>query len=101
MRVFVTGATGLIGRRLAARLDERGDTVAALSRSADAARRLPASCEVVAGDPSEPGPWLERLAAADAVVHLAGEPILARRWRRRFKQRLRDSRVRSTSLIAE
>jgi uncharacterized protein (TIGR01777 family) len=34
-------------------------------------------------------------------VHLAGENVFARRWRSRFKQRIRDSRVNSTCLIAE
>ena len=36
MRVFVTGATGLIGRRLVTALLARGDAVVALSRKANA-----------------------------------------------------------------
>src|SRR5262245_54319804 len=101
MRVFVTGATGLIGRRLVSALRQRGDAIVVLSRSPDAASSLPAGCEVVTGDPSVRGHWLDHLRGCDAVVHLAGEPIMARRWRKSFKQRLRDSRVLSTRLIAE
>ena len=94
MRVLVTGGTGLVGRRVVARLRERGDDAVVLSRSASGAGFLTA-------DPTVPGPWLDELAACDAVVHLAGEPIAARRWTKAFRQTVIDSRERSTRLIAE
>ncbi len=97
MRIFVTGGTGLVGRRLIPRLVERGDRVILLSRRS----MPPANSETVTGDPSVAGPWLEHLADCDAVIHLAGEPILARRWRSKFRKKLFDSRVLSTQLIAE
>lgn len=40
------------------------------------------------------------LAGAGAVIHLAGEPIGARRWSEDQKRRIRESRVRSTELLA-
>ena len=40
MRVFVAGATGVLGRPLVTRLRERGHAVVAMTRCADAARRL-------------------------------------------------------------
>lgn len=101
MRVFVTGGTGLVGRRVVARLRDRGDEVTVLSRSADAANRLPAGTHVLTGDPTAPGPWLGELATTDGVIHLAGESIAAHRWTREFKEKLRHSRVASTQLIAE
>ena len=39
-RIFVTGATGVIGRALVTRLTERGDELVALARSDEAAREL-------------------------------------------------------------
>ncbi len=99
MRVLVTGGTGLVGSRLLPRLLERNDEVLVLTRQEKPA--LPAGCTSVAGEATAPGPWLDRLAECDAVVHLAGENIFAHRWRSRFKQRIRDSRVDSTRLIAE
>ena len=101
MRVFVTGGTGLVGRRVVARLRDRGDEVTVLSRSADAATRLPAGTRVLTGDPTVPGPWLDELAATDGVIHLAGESIARHRWTKKFKAELRRSRVESTRLIAE
>ncbi|HKB04503.1 MAG TPA: TIGR01777 family oxidoreductase [Gemmataceae bacterium] len=93
MRVLVTGGTGLVGRRVVARLRGRGDEAIVLSRSARP--------DVLTGDPTTPGPWLDALAGCDAVMHLAGEPIAGHRWTREFKQKVLDSRVVSTRVIAE
>jgi uncharacterized protein (TIGR01777 family) len=41
------------------------------------------------------------LEGVDAVVHLAGESVAAGRWSQARKQRIRDSRVLGTRLIAE
>lgn len=99
MRVLVTGATGLVGRAACAALVERGHEVVAVSRAPGAAR-LPPAVRVVAGDPATPGPWQEALAAADACLHLAGEPIAEGRWTAGKKRRIRESRVRSTENVA-
>jgi uncharacterized protein (TIGR01777 family) len=93
MRVFVSGGTGLVGRRVVGRLRDRGDEAIVLSRSPGAG--------TVTGDPTVAGLWLDELASCDGVIHLAGEPIAAHRWTTRFRQKVLDSRVRSTGLIAE
>lgn len=101
VHVFVTGATGLIGRALVHALLRRGDFVTTLSRSADAARRLPPGVRHLQGDPAGPGRWEDELARTDACVHLAGEPIAAGRWTEERRRRIRASRVDSTRRIAE
>lgn len=93
MRVLVTGGTGLVGRRVVARLRERGDAVVVLSRSSRPG--------VVQGDPAVAGPWLDDLATCDAVIHLAGEPVAEHRWAAAFRQKVLESRVQSTALIAQ
>lgn len=100
MHVFVTGATGLVGRAVCEALVGRGEEVSALSRSPGAAARLPPGVRVVQGDPASPGPWQDVLARCDACVHLAGEPIAEGRWSAEKKRRIRESRVRSTEHVA-
>lgn len=102
MRVFVTGSTGLIGRRVVQALLAREDAVVPLSRKPLPPDHFgPGACEPAVGDPTTPGPWLDQLAACDAVVHLAGEPIAGNRWTDEFLKLVRSSRVDSTRLIAE
>lgn len=100
MHVFVTGATGLVGRAVCAELRANGHTVTALSRGADAASRLPAGVRVVTGDPTSAGAWQEELARCDACVHLAGESIAGARWTAERKRRIRETRTRSTANVA-
>ncbi|HKX00308.1 MAG TPA: TIGR01777 family oxidoreductase [Bryobacteraceae bacterium] len=81
MNISVTGATGFIGRNLVHALAEKGHSVRALSRAA---------WNVTAGEPPA-----ESIAAADAIIYLAGEPV-AQRWTPWAKRRIRDSRVLGT-----
>ncbi len=96
-KVIVTGATGLIGRELIARLADRGDTVIALSRDAGRARSvLGDAVEAVSWeDPTLAPPPEAALAGGDAVIHLLGEPI-AQRWTEAVKETIRDSRILAT-----
>ncbi len=69
--LFVTGATGFIGRRLLQRL-----TSDSLSEVRCLTRRPgppagPPRREAVVGDLATPGPWVERLAGCETVLHLA------------------------------
>jgi uncharacterized protein YbjT (DUF2867 family) len=66
--IVLTGATGLIGRLLAAELAESGDghEVRAITRSPRHAG-LPAGVEVVEGDPRRPGTLADALRGADAL----------------------------------
>jgi NADH dehydrogenase len=71
--VLVTGATGFIGRRVAARLSTAGYVVRCLVRPAYKERRLPpgVSVHMVAGDLANPPALRVALQNVDAVVHLA------------------------------
>lgn len=93
MRVVVSGASGLIGTALSAELIAAGDDVVRL------VRRQARSAGEVGWDPSsELDP--AALSGADAVVHLSGAPIAAKRWTPARKAELRASRITSTRTLA-
>lgn len=93
-RVIVTGATGLIGKRLCATLQAKGYAVVVFSRDPDEARtRVPNAAEYIGWTPSESGPWSTVVDGAFAVVHLGGASVYGKRWTRRYKAEIRDSRV--------
>jgi len=94
MRVFLTGASGLLGGLLIDRLLARGDEVRGLSRRPPASSR--AGLTWIAGDVNSAGEWQRHLEGTDAVVHLAGESLAARRWTARQKERIQHSRVAAT-----
>ena len=80
MRVFVTGATGFIGRALIPRLQRDGHAVVAWVRSPARARGLlGAEVELVHADTALDG-LVAAIERCDAVVNLAGEPLMGGRW---------------------
>jgi uncharacterized protein len=103
LRVALTGATGLIGGRLLARLREDGAETTILTRNAARTRQrlsLTSSERALDWQPTSEAAPADALRGRDAVVHLAGEPI-AQRWSEDVKRELRDSRVLGTqNLVA-
>ncbi|HEX3947287.1 MAG TPA: TIGR01777 family oxidoreductase [Acidimicrobiales bacterium] len=100
MTVLLSGAGGLIGRALADQLAGDGEEVVPLIRPGGSAHPGPS----VPWDP-EAGTIdrtaLDRHGPFRAVVHLAGTGIGAGRWTTGRRTRIRDSRIRSTHLLAE
>jgi len=71
--VFVTGATGYIGRALVPALLARGHHVRMLVRPGSE-RRAPAGAQCVRGDALQAGSYRDLVAPADTFVHLVGTP---------------------------
>lgn len=95
--VAITGASGLIGTALRHFLTTGGHRVLRLVRSREAA----AADDAVYWSVREREIHAERLRSADAVVHLAGEPLVQLpRWTEEKKRRILESRVAGTELVA-
>ncbi|SFS32956.1 NAD-dependent epimerase/dehydratase family protein [Marininema halotolerans] len=72
MRVFVTGASGFVGKRLIRRLVEEGHHVLALSRNDQVAEGLKKiGVTPVRGTLEDIASWSENLSGVDVLVHLA------------------------------
>ncbi len=95
--VLVSGATGFIGGHLVRRLVARGDQVIVLTRDADRALyRFGPHVSIVTrlGDVG-PGTHI------DAIVNLAGAPILGLPWTRARRHELRVSRIETTRALVD
>jgi len=91
----VSGSSGLIGSALTAALEAEGHEVRRMVRREQA----PGSGEI-RYDPLAGRIEAEKLEGLDGLVHLAGENVAAGRWTAARKERIRESRVKGTRLIA-
>jgi uncharacterized protein (TIGR01777 family) len=94
LKITISGASGLIGRRLLKTLAAEGHALQVLSRHAGT--NMPGNIKVFPWDPSKGEPPAEAFRDADAVIHLAGEPV-AQRWNDEVKRKIRESRVAGTA----
>ena len=105
MKIAITGATGLVGSRLVAKLNQEGHQILVLTRNPNKAQKVfPASAysqlEIVQYTPQESGEWQKSISGCDGVVNLAGEPI-AERWSPQQKQAIMSSRQIGTRKLVE
>ncbi len=99
MTVLIFGASGLIGRALTAALNEGGHRVVAATRDRRRVNDLPA--DVREWNPREPQLPVDLFEGVDAVVNLTGANIAAKRWTRRRKQEILNSRVETNRKIVQ
>jgi uncharacterized protein (TIGR01777 family) len=92
--VVIAGASGLIGSALTDHLRERGHRVTRL------VRRPPSGADESRWDPYADQVDQSVIDAADVVVNVAGETLLANPHSRRWARRMRDSRVVTTRVLA-
>jgi len=94
-RIAVTGASGLIGSSLIGYLKSQGHTVQRL------VRRPAVSSEEITWDPIAGTVDMEALAGVDAVIHLAGAGVSDKRWTKKYKSEILNSRLLGTTTIAK
>ena len=100
-KIVLTGATGFLGKKIIRKLIDRGDEICILTRSAENAKKIfPTVNSIIEWSPDS-NVWYSLLEGADAVINLAGENVLARRWIEEHMRKILSSRVNSVqSLIS-
>ena len=93
-RIAITGASGLIGTALVGKLKSDGYTVQRL------VRRPTVSSEEIFWNPATQEIDLDALAGVDAVIHLAGAGVGDKRWTKKYKSEILNSRLLGTTTIA-
>ncbi len=100
MKIFITGANGLVGTSLGRFLLSEGHEVTGLVRSEAKGRLLPAGETYVLGEGTRAGAWQDAVAGRDVLINLAGVPIF-KRWTAAYKQLLRDTRIITTRNLVD
>jgi uncharacterized protein (TIGR01777 family) len=94
MKIVISGASGLIGTQLVAKLSQSGHEVIRL------VRRSPKAGEIQ-WNPKSGTLDASALEGVDAVIHLSGAGIGDKRWSDGYRKEILDSRTDTTALLAK
>ena len=94
-KILVAGSSGLIGTQLVAFLDTGNHDVWKLVR-----RKADSNKKEISWNPSEGKIDSSEIEGFDIVIHLGGVGIGDKRWSKKRKAAIRDSRVDSTTLLS-
>ena len=93
-RIAITGASGLIGTALVGHLRSEGHTVQRF------VRRPVVAPDEIQWDPKTGYVDIDALRGVDAVIHLAGVGVGDKRWSKKYKSEILNSRLLGTTAIA-
>ena len=93
-RIAITGASGLIGTALVGHLRSEGHTVQRF------VRRPVVAPDEIQWDPKTGYVDIEALRGVDAVIHLAGVGVGDKRWSKKYRSEILNSRLLGTTAIA-
>jgi len=94
-QILITGATGMLGKKLINALHESGHRVSVLTRKATSIKNATVYLWDVYKQTIDPN----CLQGIDTIIHLAGENIAEKKWTKERKQQIIDSRVMSAQLL--
>jgi hypothetical protein len=94
-RVIITGGTGLIGKHLSRKLKEKGYNVSLLSRK----NKLDSDIPMYSWNPEKNEIDHKAISSADYIIHLAGAGIGDKRWTKKRRQLISDSRIKTCELL--
>lgn len=100
MKIFITGATGFVGRQLSTLLLLEGHMVSGVGTRTRQDVIKHENFSYISADTTRQGSWQEALADVDAVINLAGKSIFGR-WSDQYKKRIYDSRILTTRNLVD
>lgn len=97
MKILITGGKGLVGKALSKHLESKGHELSILSRNPD----KDAGLKEYYWNPSQKKIDEQALQHIDCIIHLAGANIAEKRWTKRRRKELYESRVEATQFLFE
>ncbi len=95
-RVLITGGSGLVGLRLSELLTEKGFEVSHLSRNPTKGTYQSFHWDIKKNEIDK-----EAIKNCDTIIHLAGAGVASKRWTKKWKDEIYNSRIDSTRLLVE
>ena len=100
MKIFITGATGFIGTNLVKKLLQDNHEVVCSVRNTEKARKKLGEKVTLFPSHSFHNHLKKTIATCDAVINLAGEPII-KKWTKENKKLIYDSRIKTTQKLMQ
>ncbi len=100
MKILVIGGTGFIGRYLTGFFLLKGFNVTVVGLRKEKPYFLSSSVKYISADTTKQREWAKEVKGSDVVINLAGLSI-ARRWNKKVKKALRESRIKTTRNVVE
>ncbi len=100
MKVLITGGLGFVGSQLSRLLLQKGHEVTLVGHAPPSNPDVPRGARPILADTTIEGPWQDAVSEQDVVVNLAGASIF-RRWDRKVRLLIYDSRLRTTRNVVE
>ncbi|MFA5405465.1 MAG: TIGR01777 family oxidoreductase, partial [Ignavibacteria bacterium] len=103
-RIIITGATGLIGKRIVPILTDKGYEITIFTRNIDSVKTKFSniSLNYIKWDYTKPiDSIIEYINGCEIIINLAGASIGDRRWNEKYKKIIYGSRILTTKKIVE
>jgi uncharacterized protein (TIGR01777 family) len=101
-KVIITGGTGLIGRAMSKLLVDKGYQVIILSRKAQLKDRIKSpNIEFAQWDIAKQTIDASAIRNSEFIIHLAGAGVADKRWTKKRKKEIQDSRIQSSALLVK
>src|SRR4051812_39735980 len=98
--VMITGGTGFIGKALTSYLVEKGFSVIVLTRNLPPEHANPL-INYALWNIDEKKIDIAALQKTDHIIHLAGAPVMEKRWTPNYMKEIQESRTKTSSLLVE
>lgn len=99
--ILITGGTGLIGKAITKALLEKNHHVIILSRNGNNDQPTGKNLSYAQWNIEKQTIDKDAVAKADYIIHLAGAGVAGKRWTKKRKQEIVDSRVKGGELLVK
>lgn len=101
MYILITGGTGLVGKALTTYLAEKGYHITILTRHLPKIKQQTLNINYAQWNVDNQTIDINAVCNADCIIHLAGANVAEKRWTKKRKQEIANSRIKSTELLVK